>query len=221
MRCFILIAGCFAAVLTISLTALLVWYGLTAFKDCPIFDDWKTIDRLHAFLDHRVGLGYFFERQNLHPGLAGRILLFADYLTFSLDLRVVRWLSVAIMVATAALVGARLFRDLRGGESCDMRGRAIAAVLAAPPCALVLSLGHWEVLSIAIGVDSLAVNLFAVAAIFLIDRWRRRGGALSLVAALVMAACANMNMLQGMFVWPAMGLGSVDTNAATGRWRPG
>ncbi len=206
LRLSIRLGGVVAVVAMIGSTALLVWYGHTVFKDCPLIDDWAFVDRLKAYLSGEAGIGYFFERHNGHPSLLSRLLFYIAYRTSRLDFRVIRWHSIGILLVTAALIGWQLFHDLTRGAYGTRAGRAVALILVAPACGLVLSLGHWEVLTLAMAVDNCAVNALAIAAILLTDHWRRRDDALSLAAAVATGLLATMCMLQGALVWPAMAL---------------
>jgi hypothetical protein len=109
------------------------------------------------------------------------------------------------MIATAGLFSWQLFSDLRKALPNDENTWRPAVILIAPILALILSIGHSEVLNVAMGVDNVAVNFLVIAAIFLIDYWRRRGGNLPLAAAFVTAGLASLiSMLQGALTWLAM-----------------
>jgi hypothetical protein len=201
-----IVLGSIGGAMLFALAAQLVWYGSFVCVDLPFVDDWKFIERLKAFVAGDIGWTYFFEPHNGHPSLFDRVGIYAAWKLASLNLATLRWCALILMLVTAALLGWQLFTDLRRQQASDRWSPGEAILLAVPVCALALSLGQWEFFSAAVSVDAVADNLFPVMAIFFLDRWYSSGGRLTLTAAILFAVLASRTQLQGILVWPVLGV---------------
>ncbi len=170
-------------------------------QDVPFLDDWALISLLKAFINHQIGWRYFFTPHNGHPLLLARTATYLDWRIASLDLALLRWCVVIVMLLSAVLFCASLVFDLV--ETGTTRKRAGAIGLAAPVFALTLSLGQWEVLTVATCLDFVTVNLLFLLGVLLIDRWVRTSRVVFLVMATLSAILCSLTMLQGTLIWPA------------------
>lgn len=186
----------------------LVAAGLYAFlleafymcQDVPFIDDWAFVHFLDAFINHQIGWQYFLTPHNGHPFLLARTAVYLDWRIVSLDFALLRWCTVIVILATAVLFGARLAFDL---VETGIRQRAEAILLAAPLFALTLTLGQWEILSVATCTDNVAVNLLFLLGVVLLDRWVRTDRIVFLITAILAAILCSMTVLEGVLIWPA------------------
>lgn len=170
--------------------------------DVPFIDDWRFVILLQDFINHRIGWQYFFTPHNAHPFLLSRIAMVLDWRFAALDMALLRWCIVIVLLLTATLFCARLIVDLLGTKTIPRR--AAASLIATPAFALTLSLGQWEILSVATCIDNAAVNLFFLLGVLSIDRWVRTNGAVFLATAILSALLCSMTVLEGILIWPAL-----------------
>lgn len=195
----VLLAGIGFALVAASLGAFLL-EALYLCQDVPFLDDWALISSLNAFISHQIGWRYFFTPHNEHPFLLARTATYLDWRIASLDLALLRWCVVVVMLLSAVLFCARLVLDLV--EAGTARKPADAIGLATPAFALTLSLGQWEVLSVATCLDFVTVNLLFLLGVLLIDRWVQTSRVVFLITATLSAILCSMTMLQGLLIWP-------------------
>ncbi len=117
-----------------------------------------------------------------------------------------RWCTIGVLSASAALLWGRLYRDLMNQQAAVRWRSGEALFLSVTPAVLALSLGQWEILTVASDIDGAAVNLLFLISIFLLDQWCSTGRMLLLAGGLLSAALTSMTQLQGILVWPAMAL---------------
>jgi hypothetical protein len=171
-------------------------------QDVPMYDDWNFISLLQAFLNHQIGWRYFITSDNGHPVFFARAATYLAWRFTGLNLAVLRWCVVAEILLAGAVFCTMVWSDLV--KIGSTRGDAL--VVAAPACAIALTLGQWEVLTIATGsVDAIAVNLLLLLALLLIDRWTVTDRLGYLVGALLAALLTSVTELQGLLVWPILG----------------
>jgi hypothetical protein len=182
---------------------LLLANGWIVFTDVPFGDDWVFVERLKAFLEGETGWFYFFEPHNGHPMLIDRLAFYASWKFTSLNLAMLRWSMALLMLIAGGVLSWQLFCDLRQASGWSS---AKALFLVLPIFALAVSLNQWEMFNVAANVGPIATALFAVLSVFLLDRWLASKKSLLLTVALLLAVLASLNGLQGILVWPAMGV---------------
>jgi hypothetical protein len=79
-----------------------------------------------------------------------------------------------------------------------------AVVIGVPLCTLwLLSLGNWEIYSVAMCFSDVFATLSVLSAVLLFDMWLQKRRALLLISATLMAVSATFSMTQGVLVWVA------------------
>jgi hypothetical protein len=194
------------AVCLLAPAGLLIWYASIVNVDIPFIDDWKFIALLKKFVDGQIGWLYFFEPHNGHPMMLDRVAFYFDLKLASLNMALLRWCTVIVMLATAALLCGRLYIDLQSQKTPKRWAHGETILLLFPACALALSLSQWEYLMVAASVDLAAASFFLLLSVFLLDCWCSTRRALTLIAASISAVLASMTQMQGIITWPAMAL---------------
>lgn len=178
--------------------ALPVAYGLRVVTDVPLLDDWAFVNALRRYLAGEIGfLDYVFLRHNEHQVVPSRLAFLVAYHAVGLDLRWLRWSSIAMGTVVAGLATATLRRDLpRAGVP-----RVSRALLLLPCLGLPLSLAGWETIGLAMAFTNAVSLPFAVAALLQFDGWQVEPsrGRFALVCAL--AGGATLGIASGQLLW--------------------
>jgi hypothetical protein len=164
----------------------------------PYLDDWAYVVVLGEHLEGRRSLfEYLFTSHNGHPSVPSRVLFLIAYYFADLRLDLLRTLTAVALIASAAALF-RLVAPARGGATG-------ARLLFFFPClTLVVSLGHWEILSIASTVSNALALLFSILGIILTGDGLRRGDVRTLTLGGVSAFAATCSMSHGSLTWLAM-----------------
>jgi hypothetical protein len=198
------------------LVANLVYYSAVLFTDIPHIDDWFFTARMADFLEGRAGLGYLLVPENNHIAVTAHLLFLAAHGFAGHDLGLLRWLSTGVLVLTAWVFARAAMRDAAAeGEGA----RALPpGLVALPIAAAAISLVHWELLSVAMGVTSLVATLLVGVAILVFDRWMRTGRAADLATALAVGVAATLSFTSGGMVWLCLAA-QLWLGGAERRWR--
>ena len=185
---------------TLASWCLLIVYGLKAFPEAPLYDDWTFIDRLHSYISGQMGISYFFLRHNGHPYLATRIAYLVDYYLTNLDLLYIRWLMVAVICMQSAMIGwcivmTRSERQTNFG--LNYLGAAISVMC-------TTTLAQWEHFTLSISLSNVLVNLLVFASLIALQYWLRTGRLSFLLSTLLLSLLASFNTAQGFVVWLAL-----------------
>lgn len=195
------LSGPLGGVLTAGWLLGFYWYCSTVMTAVPYLDDWAYIVTLREYLEGRQSLlEYVLAVHAGHPSVPGRVLFMISYYVSDLRLDVLRILTAITILASAAALF-RLVTPARGSA----RDSAGTRLLFFFPClTLVVSLGHWELLSVASAVNSSVVLLFSILGIVFTGDGLRRGSARSMTLGAVSALAATCSMSHGTLTWLAM-----------------
>jgi hypothetical protein len=128
------------------------------------------------------------------------VIFLISYYVSDLRLDLVRILTaITILAAAAALF--RLVAPARGSARDSVGTRLLIFF----PClTMVVSLGHWELFSVASAVNSSVVLLFSMLGVVFTGDGLRRGSARSIALGAVSALAATFSMSHGTLTWLAM-----------------
>lgn len=179
----VLIVGVFIAFLYIRAFAVdVIW-----------MDEWAFIPYLQQFNEGKLNFGEFLQWQhNEHRLFIPLIMLFAVVRCTSYDGIAVQYLSLAIMAITAVLV-VLLARQ-------RLLGRPFGKLMLALIAGFVLNLRQWENLVSGFSAATVAVSMFFVLAVCILDKVRKLDWRIW-VAALV-SFCGTYSFGNGLLTWP-------------------
>jgi hypothetical protein len=188
----VVVFGCFAA--------LLLCYGSRVVFDVPLLDDWGCIGELQRHLAGESSLPeYLCRRHNEHLVVPTRLAFLLLFHATALDLRVLRWLTIATFFGCAVIVTAAVWRDL------ERRGPAPQSpagfLLWLPVAALTTSLASWETIVLAMTFTNAFALLATLSAVLAFDRWRERPSIASCLSTFGLAGLATISLGSGFLLW--------------------
>ena len=172
------------------------------FPNLPWLDDWTVINRLMEYLNGRISLlTYIFSRHNVHFIVPARFAFLISYENLKLNLAAVRWGSLVVIGATAALY-ARVFsvdisNKKNGTRTMVLIYLFILALIVMP----IVTLGQWEIFSVAMDISNVVANLAAIAGIICFDRFLRKQSYIDYWVAILLALCSWQSMANGALLF--------------------
>jgi hypothetical protein len=203
------------AAVTLASWCLLIVYGLKAFPEAPLYDDWSFIDKLHGYISGQMGISYFFLRHNGHPYLATRLAYYVDYYLTDLDLLYIRWLMVAVICMQSAMIGLCIVMtrsEHQTNVGLNYLGAAIAVMC-------TTTLAQWEHFTLSISLSNVLVNLLVFASLIALQYWLRTGKSSFLLSTLLLSLLASYNTAQGFVVWLALAVTVLLADGHVKSWR--
>lgn len=185
-------------VLAAAALALPLVYGLRVVTDVPLLDDWSFVNVLRRYLAGEIGfLDYLTLRHNEHPVAPSRLTFLVAYHAVGLDLRWLRWASIATWFVAAGLAAATLHRDL----ACASVPRVTRTLLLLPCLCLPTSLAGWETIGLAMAFTNAVSLPFALGALLQFDRWQQDPSRARFVVVCALALCATLGIASGQLLW--------------------
>jgi hypothetical protein len=161
--------------------------------DAICMDEWAFIPYLQQFNEGRLDYGHFLTWQhNEHKPFFPLVMLFSVARLTHYDVRAVQYACLAIIALTA--VGVLLLARKR------LISLPFGAVYLSVVAAFMLDLRQWENLINGFSGSTVAVSMFFVLSVYLLDAvqefdWR-------IFLAIVCAFCATFSCANGLLVWP-------------------
>lgn len=185
----------------IVVLSLLVWYGFRVFPDLPWIDDWTVINRLMEYLHGHISLlAYIFTRHNVHFIVPARLAFLFSYAGLRLNLAAIRWCSLLVICATAVYYTRVMSLDV----SNQYRNRIlplgylfILALIIMP----IVTLGQWEVFSVAMEISNVTSNLAAIVGVVYFDRYLRNRRETSYWSAILLGLVSWQSMANGALLF--------------------
>ncbi|HEX6812653.1 MAG TPA: hypothetical protein VF384_13585 [Planctomycetota bacterium] len=202
----LVLAGC---------AALLVAYGSRVIFDVPLLDDWSFVEQLQRYLAGECSLPqYLLARHNEHLAIPSRLLFLLLYHWTALDLRVLRWLTLAVLFACAVIVACAVSCDVaRSPGSRSARDRAAELILWLPFAAMTASLAGWETVAVAMSFTNAVALLATLSAVLAFERWRGRASIGNCLSTFGLTLLATVSLGSGLLLWFVLAV------AATCSWR--
>lgn len=167
--------------------AIYLWFIKSHAVNAPFWDDWLQITSLRELHEGTLNWGFIYGGDNAQRSLLPRLFGLAAASLSHFNVTVVIYASAACLIAAYSIMVSML------------RRYAVPWAFIAPAGFLLFGLARYE--------DALWASDFAwdfvlmlvVSAIALLDSCSM----LAFVGAVVLAACASLSSLQGLFIWPA------------------